>query len=391
MARRQFLGRTAVTLAGASLLVSSARQAVAADASRRKAAIIGHTGRGDYGHGLDEIFVGRPEIELVGVADADAGGLDRAAARLKPARRYSSYREMLEREKPELVSVAPRQADQHRDMVKAALDSGAHVFCEKPFTTTPAEADELLQLAARRQLKITVAHQMRMAPGLLRLKQAMAEGALGELVEMRGYGKQDSRAGGEDMMVLGTHIFDVMRLFAGDPVSCTARVLWKGNEITRADARRVKDDIGLVAGDEVTAQFSFGRGVTGNFTSRGVLRDAVGAWGLEFIGSKASARINAGIPPGVFILKGGSWRPEGRSDQWQPFAPDAEAASSAAFKIANARLCDDWIKSIGTSNDPACSGRNASWAIEMVMGVYRAALTNARVPFPLKERGHALA
>src|SRR4030095_15706249 len=132
----------------------------------------------------------------------------RAAAKLKPARRYTDYREMLNREKPHLVSVAPRQADQHRDMVKAALESGAHVFCEKPFTTTPAEADELLQLAVQRQLKITVAHQMRMSPGIVRLKQAVGEGLLGELVELRGYGKQDARAGGEDLMVLGTHIFD---------------------------------------------------------------------------------------------------------------------------------------------------------------------------------------
>jgi predicted dehydrogenase len=235
-------------MAGASLFTSVGQWASAAETIRRKAAIIGHTGRGDYGHGLDEIFLDRPELELVAIADADANGLEGAAAKLKPRSRYADYREMLSREKPDLVSVAPRQAGQHRDMVKAALESGAHVFCEKPFTTTPAEADELLQLAARHQLKITVAHQMRLSPAIVHLKQAIGEGLLGELVELRGYGKQDSRAGGEDLMVLGTHIFDLMRLFAGDPVSCTARVLWKGKDITRADARRVKDDIGLVAG-----------------------------------------------------------------------------------------------------------------------------------------------
>jgi predicted dehydrogenase len=378
-------------MAGASLFTSVGQWASAAETIRRKAAIIGHTGRGDYGHGLDEIFLDRPELELVAIADADANGLEGAAAKLKPRSRYADYREMLSREKPDLVSVAPRQAGQHRDMVKAALESGAHVFCEKPFTTTPAEADELLQLAARHQLKITVAHQMRLSPAIVHLKQAIGEGLLGELVELRGYGKQDSRAGGEDLMVLGTHIFDLMRLFAGDPVSCTARVLWKGKDITRADARRVKDDIGLVAGDEVTAQFSFARGVTGNFVSRGILRESVGVWGLELIGSKGSVRLNAGIPPGVFVLKSNGWRPEGRSDQWQPFAPDAEAASSSAFRTANARLFDDWVKSIGTANDPICSGRNAAWTIEMVMAIYRAALTSARVTFPLKERGHALA
>ena len=84
------------------------------------------------------------------------------------------------------------------------------------------------------------------------------------------------------------------------------------------------------------------------------------------------------------------WRADGRSDTWQPFAAGVEPASSSAFRAANARLFDDWVKSIGTANDPTCSGRNAAWTIEMVMAVYRSALTGARVQFPLKERGHAL-
>ena len=48
-----------------------------------KAAIIGHTGRGDYGHGLDIIFHDRPNVELVAMADANAAGLEKMAAKLK--------------------------------------------------------------------------------------------------------------------------------------------------------------------------------------------------------------------------------------------------------------------------------------------------------------------
>lgn len=387
ISRRGFLRRTAVTVAAAPLVLRAAEPGSVAT----KAAVIGHTGRGDYGHGLDELFLNRPGIELVAVADADSGGLARAASKLKPARRYADYREMLERERPNLVSVAPRQADQHRDMVLASLKAGAHVCCEKPFTTSPAEADELLAEAARRGLKIAVAHQMRLAPAIARLKAAVADGLIGELVELRGYGKQDSRAGGEDMVVLGTHVFDLMRLMAGDPGSCTARVLWKGRDITRADARAVKDNVGLVAGDEVIAQFAFARGVHGSFTSRSSLRETVGAWGLELIGSKGVARINANIPPRLFVLKTEGWRTDGRSDEWRPYATDAEPAAGSPFRAANARLVDDWLKAIATGVEPACSGRNAAWTVEMVMGVYHAALTGRRVEFPLRDRRHPLA
>src|SRR5205085_11384238 len=173
---------------------------------------------------------------------------------------YADYRLMLEREKPQLVCVAPRWTDQHYVMTRAALESGAHVFSEKPFTQTLAEADELLALAEKQNLKIAVAHQMRLAPGILHLKSELDRGLMGDLVQIHAYGKQDSRAGGEDMLVLGVHLFDLMRFFAGDAEWCHARVQSKGHDITQADAHNSTEAIGPVAGDDIHAQFGFAHG-----------------------------------------------------------------------------------------------------------------------------------
>src|SRR5687767_12735634 len=168
--------------------------------------------------------------------------------------------------------MAMRHADQHHQIALAALRAGAHIYSEKPFITSPAEADELLALAEKRGLKMAVAHTMRMTPEAVRLKQAIAEGLLGDLVELRAFGKQDARAGGEDMMVLGSHLFDLMRLLAGDPLWCSARVLSQGRDITREDGRIVKDNVGPVAGDQVFAQFGFPNGINATFTSAARLR-----------------------------------------------------------------------------------------------------------------------
>lgn len=360
-----------------------------------RAAVIGHTGRGDYGHGLDEIFQGRSGVCLAAVADADAAGLAKAGERLGIAEghRYASYVELLRRERPQLVAVAPRQADQHASMVEAALRAGAHVYCEKPFTPSPAEADKLLTLAARQGLRVAVAHQMRLAPEVTGLRAAVARGLIGDLVEMRGYGKQDARAGGEDLMVLGTHVFDLMRLFAGDPVSCAARVTTQGRPVTRADRRRVKDDIGPVAGDEVEASFEFSGGVHGSFTSRGRLRETVGAWGLELVGTRGRARINANIPPRVFLLRTAGWDAGGRTDRWEPFPAPGSSESGeggSPFAIANRRVVDDWMEAIRVDREPECSARNAAWAVEMVMAVYGSSLGRREVRFPLPDRAHPL-
>ena len=80
-------------------------------------------------------------------------------------------------------------------MAAAALNAGAHVYLEKPITQTLAEADDLLSTARNRGLKIAVAHQMRLAPNVLFLKERLADGLIGELLEIRACGKQDKRAG----------------------------------------------------------------------------------------------------------------------------------------------------------------------------------------------------
>ncbi len=360
-----------------------------------RAAVIGHTGRGDYGHGLDEVFRGRSQVCLTAVADADPAGLAKAGERLGVAagHRYADYTELLRREQPQLVAVAPRHADQHAAMVGAALRAGAHVYCEKPFTPTPAEADALLSLASQRGLRVAVAHQMRLAPEVTGLRAAVARGLIGDLVEMRGYGKQDARAGGEDLIVLGTHVFDLMRLFAGDPVSCNARVTSQGRPVTRVDGRRVKDDVGPVAGDEVEASFQFSGGVQGSFTSRGRLRETVGAWGLELIGTRGRARIIANIPPRVYLLRTAGWEVAGRTDRWEPFpaaGPSDPGEGGSPFVTANRRVVDDWLDAIRGGREPECSARNAAWAVEMVMAVYWASLGRREVRFPLPDRGHPL-
>ena len=361
---------------------------------RYTAAIIGHTGRGNYGHDVDLVFKDRDNVETVALADPDAAGREKAAARAQPQRQYADYREMLEKEKPQLVAICPRWTDQHHAMAMAALSAGAHLYMEKPVTTTLAEADEILALAEKKKLKVGVAHQMRMAPSVVFLKKQTDAGLLGDLLEMRAWGKQDpNRTGGEDMLVLGTHMFDLMRMFGGDVLGCSARVTHKGKEITRADARQPSEQIGPVAGDEISAQFHFAGSLVGSFTSRARMAAQTGHWGLELIGSKGSARILADIWPRVFYSTPAKWSDAGRTEQWKPLESDPAhqfALGVRGFPHANARLLDAWLEAIAKDREPTCSGQNAAKALEMVMAVYHASLQQKRVAVPLEDRRHPL-
>jgi predicted dehydrogenase len=69
----------------------------------------------------------------------------------------------------------------HYELAKAALQNGKHIFVEKPFTTNAAQAEELIEMAARKNLKIMVDHTFLFTGAVQKIKQLLQEGALGKL------------------------------------------------------------------------------------------------------------------------------------------------------------------------------------------------------------------
>ena len=128
MNRRTFLATSTVA-------VAAGLNTTAGDTAKlRRIAVIGHSGRGNYGHGLDTVWHKIPEAQLVAVADANESGLAAELKKLRIETGYSDYRKMLADVRPEFVSVAPRHADQHHDMAMAAIQSGVKgLYIEKPF------------------------------------------------------------------------------------------------------------------------------------------------------------------------------------------------------------------------------------------------------------------
>src|SRR5829696_9165436 len=182
-----------------------------------RVAVIGRTGKGNYGHGLDVVWKGIDNVEVVAVADENDNGRASAAQRLGARNAYADYRQMLAKERPHIVSVADRWLDAHRDMVVACAEAGASMFLEKPLCRTLAEADEMVAACERHHVKLAVAHQTRYSPRIQRVKEMLQAGQLGDVLEIRARGKEDARGGGQDLMVLGTHLMDLTRYLAGDP------------------------------------------------------------------------------------------------------------------------------------------------------------------------------
>jgi len=369
----------------------------AAVAPRRKAAIIGHTGAGDYGHGIERLFVGLPEVTVVAVADPDEAGRTHAQATCGAAKGYADYREMLAKEKPELVAIGPRWATEHHAMAMAALESGAHLYLEKPFTITLAEADDILRLASSKRLRVAVAHVTRMAPGVRRLEKALREGLIGDLLEIHTVGKMGGRAGGQDMMVLALHVFDLVRLFAGEVKWCHASIRHQGKPATLAEAKESPSDkVGPVVGDDIFAHFAMASGVNVTFRSRVGLEKAAGPFGMEIIGTKGIVRLNSGFAPGISVLKEPNRSATTRTESWHDWNGGVDPATEVTFEglsgydSSHRRVVRDWLQAIAENREPLGSAERAMKAIEMAQGVFQSGITGQRVEFPLVQRSHPL-
>jgi predicted dehydrogenase len=365
-----------------------------------RVAVIGRTGRGDYGHGLDVVWQQIQNVQIVAVADDDTKGLAAAQKRLGAKNAYLDYRDMLKKERPQIVSVAQRWLDQHRDMVVACAEAGANIFLEKPMCRNLVEADEMVAACERHHVKLAIAHQTRYSPKVQRIKEMIAAGELGEILELRGRGKEDTRVGGQDLMVLGTHVMDLMRAIAGDARWCYARVGVAGRDrvapITKANVREGAEALGPIAGDHIVAQFGFDRGVVGTFASQKSTRVAGVAdrFGLTIHGSRGVIQLTTGSLPAAYHLADPSWFPGRSRAQWQPITSAGvgkpETLKDGGLGQGNIWIVQDLIEAIEKDRQPRGSIYDGRAALEMIMAVYESQRVRNAVELPLKNRRHPL-
>lgn len=381
MNRREFLA------AGALLAVASRRS------EPLKACVFGHTGRGNYGHGLDSCFSRMPRIALAAVADPDEKGRAAAMKRLKLDKGYASLGEMLDAEKPQLLTIGPRWVERKLEYLTLAAEHRTHVFMEKPIAGSLEEADAIVDVAAKHDIRVVVAHQMRLCPQVLHLKKTADAGRFGRLLEVRTRGKEDHRAGGEDLMVLGTHCLYLMRLFAGEPLQCTARVTQDGRDVTVADRRKATEPLGPVAGDTIHASYAFKDGVTGTFASQKGNQAPGGRFTITLRFEKGVAHFAIGQDPQVNYRADPAWEPlEKDAPSPLPDAPSNDHAPTGTkgTEACNRYIIDDWLRIIADQGRSPVDILEARATLEMIFAVYAAHLASGRVDFPLKDRKHPL-
>ena len=115
-----------------------------------------------------------PNCEVVAVCDRELLMAKQLAERFGISDAFLELSEMLRRRRRTLFISQLR----HRAIIslaKQCLESGSHVYLEKPFTITAGEAESLIRLAERRDLKITAGHNLQFTPETLEMRQLLAQ------------------------------------------------------------------------------------------------------------------------------------------------------------------------------------------------------------------------
>lgn len=141
---------------------------------------IGVIGYGYWGPNIVRNFAGHQDCKVVSVCDKSAAALGRIASRHPGVGMTTDANDILYSADIDAVAIVT-PVSSHYPLAKKALENGKHVFVEKPFTATAAEAEELVELAARKNLQIMVDHTFLFTGAVRKIKQLVDEGALGPL------------------------------------------------------------------------------------------------------------------------------------------------------------------------------------------------------------------
>lgn len=274
---------------------------------------VGIVGAGIFGQWHLKAFTqvqNEGKAELVAIADLVKEKREKAAQEynVKP---YADYREMIEKEKLDAISVVTPDPF-HGDVAVAGLEMGCHVLCEKPMATTMQDCRRIIEASNKNPNQILmVDYHKRYDIYHIELERAVRDGKIGKV--QYGYGYMEDRievsrdwfknwpAGSSPFWFVGTHFVDL--------------IYWviksRGVKVFATGRREKLREYGLDFWDSITAQIVFENGATFTVDAGWTLPDgfeAIVNQGIRFVGTEGIFEIDSQDRGAGACLKGETQR-----------------------------------------------------------------------------------
>ena len=302
-------------------------------------------------------YVACEATELVAVSDVVAEKAEAIRDRYGASNAYTDYREMIEKEQPDIVSIATRPTPYAEICVFAAEHGVKGIYCDKPLARSMEEADRMVEACEKHGVKFNYGTQRRYAPLYRRVREMIDAGELGTVQCAVAYCGASSALWGH------THMADMLLGLASD-----SEVDWVQGSIVANDedwdGHRLNIDPSIVAACVRFKNGVFGYSVAG------------GPYEFEVMGTEAALRTEA---------NGTGWRCRRFVSRTEP----PEEVPLPDFERRSGTLCliEDLVDALETGRETRGNVRLARRSFEIIMGIIESSrLGGARVSMPLEHR-----
>ena len=294
--------------------------------------------------------------------------------------RYTDYRELLEKEKPVLISIAT-ESGLHAQIALDCIDAGVNVIVEKPMAMSMADAEEIIRRSKEKGVKVSACHQNRFNIAVQETRKALDAGRFGRLSHGsvhvrwnrgRAYYTQASWRGtwaqdGGCLMNQCIHGIDLLRWMLGDEVE----------EVYGVTRQQFHDY--LECEDVGMAVVTFKNGAVGTIEGTTNVYPRNLEETLYLFGESGTVKIGGTSTNNIDVWDFSGEREEDARNK------GLEEATSNVYGNGHTSLFADMIEAIEQNRNPyvdAVAGRNA---LEMVLAIYQSAATGKPVKLPLKD------
>lgn len=331
-------------------------------------------------HAFDE---NRRSLELVALCDIipkHADNLIKRSGTNDNPKVYSDYKDMLEKEKPDLVAVAT-ESGSHSKIAVDAMNAGANVIVEKPFAMSMSEAQDMIDIQKKTGKVLYPCHQNRFNKAVLKIREALEDGKFGKLLHgtahirwkrdqgyynqapWRGTWEQDGGA----LMNQCIHNIDLLRWMMGG----------EAEEVFAYTDNLIHDyieaeDLGVALVKFSNGSYGIIEGTTNVFPKN--LEETLYIFG-------ENGTVKAG---GQSVNKIETWRFKNDDDEERVVTEFTEDPPNI-YGFGHIKLYADAIAAVKGEKEQYIKAEDGARALELVLAIYKSKKTGLPVKLPLND------
>ena len=294
-----------------------------------------------------------PKTQLVSLCDVDTSKLEKYGRKYGITSLYTDSEQMFKKENLDCVSICTL-VDTHLDLVtQAAKNHVKAIFLEKPISSSIPESKKIIQICKKYNVKLAVDHQRRFNPFYRSLGNFLKQKKLGDIQLVNVYY-------GSGVANTGSHLFDVLRLFFGDPLSITSTSI-QNNSINRSDPN-------------INATIKFQNGLICNLQTVDYSKYAV--LEMDIFGTLGRIQFNM-ISDKITYFK------KQKGLVYNTLIPanlKFKLPTKSPIQLAVANL----VSSIGSKNEPMCTGYDGYKSLELIIAATISSKSRKEIKLPLK-------